>query len=145
MKKNSILLIVIIAILLIPFSSTVCAEAASDFSMVGIWKAEYNSKKVTITFKDNHKGILSIEGLEPIKILKWEEKIEKEGKVNIGLFFYSRDKKRFVKRTLRMYNSGKGFKLKAIYQSKDYLKVYNALSIKDGKIEHNDGRMELKR
>jgi len=98
-----------------------------------------------INLKDNHKGILTIEGIEPIKILKWEENFEKKGKVNIGLYFYSSDKKRFVKRSLRMYNSGRGFKLKAIYQTKDYLKVYNALSIQGGKIEHNDGRMELKR
>lgn len=145
MKKNSVLLIVILTLLFIPFSSAICAEVASDFSMVGIWKAEYKSQKIIINLKDNHKGMLTIEGIEPIKILKWEEKFEKKGKVNIGLYFYSRDKKRFVKRSLRMYNSGRGFKLKAIYQTKDYLKVYNALSIQGGKIEHNDGRMELKR
>jgi hypothetical protein len=44
-----------------------------------------------------------------------------------------------------MYNAGRGFKLKTLYQSNDHLKVYNALSIVDGKIEHNDGRMDLKR
>ena len=145
MKKNSVLLTVIIAVFIISFSSANGAEPTSDFTMVGTWTAEYKSQKIIITFQDDHKGLLSIDGTEPIKILKWEENIEKNGKINIGLYFLSRDKDRFAKRTLRMYNSGRGFKLKAIYQTEDKLNVYNALSIQDGKVEKDDGRMELQR
>ena len=145
MIKNSVLLTVIIAILFISFSSASSAEIASDFSMVGTWTAEYKSQKITITFQDNHKGLLSIDGTEPIRILKWEEKLGKNGKIDIGLYFFSRDKDRFAKRSLRMYNSGWGLKLKTIYQTKDKLKVYNALSIENGKIKKDDGRMELQR
>lgn len=143
MKKVQLYIALVFTLLFTPLLSA--TEVPSDFSMVGTWKAEYNSQKITIDLKDNNKGLLTLEGLEPIRILKWEAEVEKKGKVYIGLYFYSKDKVNFVKRTLRMYNAGRGFKLKAIYQSKDHLKVYNALAVKDGKIEHNDGRMDLTR
>lgn len=145
MNKKSVLLPLIITMLIISFGSANGAEIAPDFTMVGTWKAEYKSRKITITFQDNHKGLLSIDGTEPIRILKWEAKLGKNGKINIGLYFFSSDKNRFAKRSLRMYNSGKGFKLKAIYQTKDKLKVYNALAIQDGRVKKDDGRMELQR
>ena len=145
MKKRTVILIASIAVLIISFGSASGAEIASDFTMVGTWKAEYNSQTITITFNDNHKGLLSIDGTESIRILKWEENLEKNGKVNIGLYFFSKDKDRFAKRSLRMYNSGRGLKLKAIYQTKDILNVYNVLSLQDGKIKFDDGRMVLQR
>ena len=145
MKKSKFYIILVLSLLFVSFTSASATEVSSDFSMVGTWKAKYESQSIIINLKDNHKGFLTVGNLDPVEILKWEEEVEKKGKVYIGLYFYSKDKERFVKRTLRMYNAGKGFKLKAIYQSKDHLKVYNKLNIKDGKIEQDDGIMELKR
>lgn len=145
MKIRKLFKTLIISLLFVPFFSANATEVASDFSMVGTWKAKYESQNVTIELKDNHKGMLTVGGLEPVTILKWDVEIASKGRVYVGLYFYSRDKGNFAKRTLRMYNQGRGFKLKAMYQSNDHLKVYNSLGLKDGKIEHGDGRMDLKR
>jgi len=145
MKIKPVILILALFVMLTPFTSAFSAEIAPDFTMVGTWTAEYNSQKVTILLKDNNEGILTVDSSEPVNILKWDVELGKKGKINIGLYFYSKDKGRFVKRTLKMYNAGKGLKLKAIYQTKNKLKLYNALSVKDGKIQLDDGRMELNR
>ncbi len=139
------LVIISLIILAIPAGNLFSAEIPSDFSVTGTWKATCQSKNITIELKENHKGILSIDGIEPVKIFKWQVKTASRGRVYLALYFLSRDKKRFARRTLRMYNEGRGFKLKALYQSPNHLKVYNALTIKNGKISHGDGRMNLKR
>jgi hypothetical protein len=145
MRKGQSKIISVLTLLFFSFVSASAVEVASDFSMVGTWKTEHESKKITIDLKDDYEGMLSVEGLEPVEILKWDVETAKGGKVYLGLYFYSRDDSSFAKRTLKMYNQGEGFKLKGLYQSNNHIKVYNGLSVKDGKIEHNDGRMELKR
>lgn len=143
--KNQFYKVLILALLFIPFFNVSAAEVPSDFSMVGTWKAEYKSQKITIDLQDDHKGLLTVDGLNPVTILKWDVEFGKKGRVYVGLYFYSRDKERFVKRGVRMYNQGTGFKMKAIYQENNHLKVYGGLVAKDGKIGHDGGKMELKR
>jgi len=145
MKVRKFFKTLILSLLFVPFVSASAAEVASDFSMVGTWKAEYESKTITIELKDDNSGLLTVGNLEPVTILKWDVEFGKKGRVYLGLYIYSRDKGRFVKRGVRMYNQGTGFKMKAIYQSNDHLKVYGSLIVEDEKIGHGDGIMELKR
>ena len=120
------------------------AEIAANFSMVGSWMSDYKDQKIKITLNENKKGELVIAD-KVITILKWEGELISKSRINLGLYFYSRDRDNFVKKTLRMGNPGLGFILKAVYLGENKLQVYNGLYTQDGLFAKDDGRMKLNR
>ncbi|MCP3923159.1 MAG: hypothetical protein GY714_11295 [Desulfobacterales bacterium] len=120
------------------------AEIAADFTMIGSWTSDYKDQKIKITLNEGNKGELVIAD-KTITLLKWDEERSSKSRINIGLYFYSRDSDHFVKKTLRMYNPGFGLKLKAVYLGANKLQLYNGLYLHDGMFAKDDGRMELNR
>lgn len=120
------------------------AEIAAGFSMVGSWMSDYKDQKIKITLNENKKGELVIAD-KVITILKWDGERISKNRINLWLYFYSRDRDNFVKKTLRMRNPGLGFVLKTVYLGENKLQVYNGLYTHDGLFTRDDGRMELNR
>lgn len=106
------------------------------------WMSEYKSNKFTIQFNEDMTGTFLVEGQEDTYDFSWKEERPSENRINVKIFV--KDKSRFDRESLNMYNEGWGFSLKLEYIATDEFKMYNGVFLKDGKLTKDDGRAILK-
>ena len=116
-------------------------EIPKDFTLAPRWTGNYKEQNFVIKFDDKEMtGAISFDGVEGETTFRWEEKRPSSNRIQLELIENS--KARF---SMKYRNSRGNFTFKLEFVGNDKLKMYNGLFMKDGRLNKDDGRIELNR